>query len=89
MKAVPQGIKKEGKIFTIRIVNPSMIFSGSDFKKVIGEQLNEEITPHDFEICFISGASVIRVHNEEDLSVTCTTVSRLLLFTLHLSHRVF
>ena len=65
VKAVPQGTKKEGKIFTIRNVNPSMIFSCSDFKKVIREQLNEEITPHDFEIGFISGASIIRVRNED------------------------
>ena len=48
MKAMPQGTKKEGKIFTIHNVNPSMIFSCSDFKNVIREQLNEEITPHDF-----------------------------------------
>ena len=32
-KAVPQGTKKEGKIFTIHNVNPSMIFSCSDFER--------------------------------------------------------
>ena len=59
MKAMPQGTKKEGKIFTIHNVNPSMIFSCSDFKNVIREQLNEEITPHDFEIGFLSVEQVL------------------------------
>ena len=65
MKAVCQGTKKEGKIFTICNVNPSMISSCSDF---IRQQLNEEITPSDLEIGCITGKSVIRVRNGDNLS---------------------
>ena len=56
--AVPKGTKKDGKTFTIRKVDPARILSCSDFKGVIRAQLNEEITPDDFDIGFISGTNV-------------------------------
>lgn len=41
---------KDGKIFTICDIDPARILSCVEFKRVIRAQLNEEITPVNYDV---------------------------------------
>ena len=64
LKAVLKGGNvKDGKIFTIRNVDTTVISSCDDLK----QQLSEDITTDDFDIGFVDGSSIVRLRNKEDL----------------------
>lgn len=68
LKAVLKGGNvKDGKIFTIRNVDTTVISSCDDLKKTIKQQLSEDITTDDFDIGFVDGSSIVRLRNKEDL----------------------
>ena len=67
LKAVLKGgSSKDGKTFTVRIVDTATIYSCDDLKITIREQLCEDIIAEDFELGFVDGSNVVRIHNKDD-----------------------
>ena len=67
LKAVLKGGNKDGKMFTIRDVDTTVISSCDAIKTLIREQLNKDIVSGDFDIGFVIGSSAVRIHNKNDL----------------------
>ena len=67
VKAVLKGENKDGKIFTLRNVDTTIISSCDDLKKTIKQQLCEDIVADDFDVGYVDGSSIVRLCNKEDL----------------------
>ena len=66
LKASCKG-KKDVKKFTLRNVDPSLITSSGNLKELIKANLHDDIKSRDFDVGYMIGNEVIRVHTEEDL----------------------
>ena len=72
LKAVPRGSggvgKNDGKVFTLRSVSTYIVSSCMALKRLIKDQLSEDIrSVDDFDIGVLEGQNLIRIRNNHDL----------------------
>ena len=70
LRAVKNGStgKNDGKVFTLRNVNTSLVSSCEALKTLIKEQLKDDIGAiGHFDIGFLEGTNIVRMRNNEDL----------------------
>ena len=70
LKAVHKGStgKNDGKVFSLRNVNTSLVSSCEALKTLIKDQLSGDIGAiEDFDVGFLEGANLVRMRNHKDL----------------------
>ena len=67
LKVVNKKGKKDPKTFTLRNINQHALLTCDDLKGVIRKKLSDDITSGDFDVGYVQGTTVVRIHTSEDL----------------------
>lgn len=65
--ASKDGPISSGKMFTVRDLDITTIFTCEDLKDAIKRQLTDDIVDSDFDVGYVEGSSVVRIRNRRDL----------------------
>lgn len=67
LKAVNKKGKKDPNTFTLRDINQHALVTCDDLNGVIKRKLSDDITSGDFDVGYVQGTTVVRIHTSEDL----------------------